>query len=167
VLAPLRLDHLGASGLTVGAAFLTGAAAAALAAPFVGRVADQRGWRLPVRLGLGASAVALLLLPLPTTPALLFILIVMADPVFGASYPPAGAMISDGAERAGLDQGYAFALFNLAWGMGQVAGDAGSAGLAQASSDAVPYALLALLCVATLALISRVGRQAEPASQLS
>ena len=167
VLAPLRLDHLGASSLTVGAAFLTGAGAAALAAPFVGRVADQRGWRLPVRLGLGASAVALLLLPLPTSPAPLFILIVMADPVFGASYPPAGAMISDGAERAGLDQGYAFALFNLAWGMGQVAGDAGSAGLAQASSDAVPYALLAALCVATLAFVSRVGRQAEPASQLS
>jgi hypothetical protein len=76
-------------------------------------------------------------------------------------------MISDGAERAGLDQGYAFALFNLAWGMGQVAGDAGSAGLAQASSDAVPYALLAALCVATLAFVSRVGRQTEPASQLS
>jgi MFS family permease len=167
VLAPLRLDHLGASGLVVGAAFLAGAAAAASSAPWVGRIADRRGWRLPVRAGLCGSAVALLLLPLPTSPALLFILIVMADPVFGASYPAAGAMISDGAERAGLDQGYAFALFNLAWGMGQVAGDAGSAGLAQASSDAVPYALLAALCLATLAVVSRVGRQAEPASQLS
>jgi MFS family permease len=144
-----------------------GAAAAAITAPWVGRLADRRGWRLPVRAGLGASAVALLLLPLPTSPALLFILIVLADPVFGASYPAAGAMISDGAERAGLDQGYAFALFNLAWGMGQVGGDAGSAGLAQASSDAVPYALLSVLCVVTLGLIVRMGRRAEPASQLS
>lgn len=167
VLAPLRLDHLGASSLVVGAAFLVGAGAAALAAPYVGRIADRRGWRLPVRAGLCGAALALLLLPLPTTPALLFILIVFSDPIFGASYPPAGAMISDGAEHAGLDQGYAFALFNLAWGIGQVVGDAGSAGLAQASSDAVPYALLAVLCVATLAFVSRMGRQAEPASQLS
>jgi MFS family permease len=167
VLAPLRLDHLGASGVTVGVAFLLGAGASALTAPFMGRLADRRGWRVPVRAGLFASAVALLLLPLPATAALLVILIVCADPLFGVSYPAAGAMISDGAERAGLDQGYAFALFNLAWATGQVIGDAGSAGLAQASSDAVPYGLLAVLCFATLAYVSRRGRQAEPASQLS
>lgn len=169
VLAPLRLDHLGASGVTVGVAFLIGAGAAALSSPLVGRVVDRRGWQTPVRAGLCASAVAAVLLPLPTSPALLVVLIVLSDPAFGASYPAAGAMISDGAERAGLDQGYAFALFNLAWGIGQVLGDAGSAGLAQATSDAVPYATLAVLCVATLAVISRSGsrREPQPASQLS
>jgi MFS family permease len=169
VLAPLRLDHLGASGVTVGVAFLIGAGAAALSSPLVGRVVDRRGWQLPVRAGLCASAVAAVLLPLPTSPALLVVLIVLSDPAFGASYPAAGAMISDGAERAGLDQGYAFALFNLAWGIGQVLGDAGSAGLAQATSDAVPYATLAVLCFATLAVISRSRsrREPQPASQLS
>jgi hypothetical protein len=67
-------------------------------------------------------------------------------------------MISAGAERVGLDQGYAFGLFNLAWGIGQVLGDAGSAGLAQATVDAVPYALLAAICLVTYLAVSRGSR---------
>jgi predicted MFS family arabinose efflux permease len=167
VLAPLRLDRLGASGVAIGAAFLLGAAAAGLTSPLVGRLADRRGWWLPARLGLSASAVALLLLPLPSSAALLFVLIVVCDPFFGFAYPPAGAMISRGSERAGLDQGYAFALFNLAWGVGQVVGDAGSAGLAQASSDAVPYTLLAVTALGTLAVLRRSGARAEAVAELS
>jgi MFS family permease len=167
VLAPLRMDHLGASEVAVGAAFLLAAAAAAAASPLVGRLSDRNGWRRPVLFGLTASAVWAVLLPLPTSAALLFALIVLGDPFFGLSYPPAGAMISHGAERAGLDQGYAFALFNVAWASGQVMGDAGSAGLAQATSDAVPYALLGALCVATLLVVNRRGPRTQPASQLS
>ncbi len=167
VLAPLQLDRLGASEVAIGAAFLLAAAIAATSSPFVGRISDQRGWRRPVLFGLAASAVWVVLLPLPQTPALLFVFVVLADPFFGISYPPAGAMISHGAEAVGLDQGYGFALFNLAWAGGQVIGDAGSAGLAQATSDAVPYALLAAACVATLVAVNRVGPRAEAASQLS
>ena len=115
--------------------------------------------------GLLASAAFAVLLPLPESAALLFVLVVVADPCFGAAYPPAGAMISNGAERAGLDQGYGFGLFNLAWAMGQVVGDAGSAGLAQATSDAVPYALLACACLITFVGLSRSTRlQAAEAS---
>jgi MFS family permease len=167
VLAPLRLDHLGASGVTVGLAFLLASAAAAGASPVVGRVSDRRGWRVPVRACLCVSALAALLLPLPSSAPLLFALVVLCDPFFGASYAPAGAMISDGSERAGLDQGYAFALFNLAWATGQVVGEAGSAGLAQATSDAVPYGTLAGLCVLTLVAVTRSGPRTQPASQLS
>jgi MFS family permease len=155
VLAPLRLNHLGASNVTVGAAFLIGAAIAALASPVVGRISDRRGWRLPVLAGLCASTVWVVLLALPRSVALLFIFVVVADGVFGLSYPPAGAMISDGAERSGLAQGYAFGLFNLAWAGGQVLGGAGSAGLAQATSDLVPYSVLALLCVLTVVAVRR------------
>jgi MFS family permease len=158
VLAPLRLDRLGASGVTVGAAFLLAAGFAALSSPIVGRYSDRRGWRLPVFAGLIASAAFLVVLPLPASAAILFALVVCADPCFGAAYPAAGAMISDGAERAGLDQGYAFGLFNLAWASGQVVGDAGSAGLAQATADAVPYALLAGACVVTFLGLSRSAR---------
>jgi predicted MFS family arabinose efflux permease len=107
------------------------------------------------------------LLPLPSSPAVLFVLIVVADPFFGLPYPPAGAMISHGAEHVGLDQGYAFALFNLAWASGQVVGEAGSAGLAQATSDAVPYVLLSALCLATVVALRRRGPRTQPASQLS
>lgn len=167
VLVPLRMDHLGASELAIGAAFLVAAAVAATASPVIGRVSDRRGWRTPVLLGLAISAVWALLLPLPTAPAVLFVLVVVADPSFGISYPPAGALISHGAEDVGLDQGYAFGLFNLAWAGGQVIGNAGSAGLAQATADAVPYAVLSALCVATIVTVKRRGPRAQPASQLS
>jgi MFS family permease len=160
VLAPLRMDHLGAGSVAVGAAFLLSAAGAASISPLVGRVSDRRGRLLPVRVGLVGSALFTLLLPLPASAALLFVLVVMADPVFGLAYPAAGAMISDGSEAVGLDQGYAFGLFNLAWAVGQVGGGAGSAGLAQLSSDAVPYAMLAVLCVLTLVATSRRPRPA-------
>jgi MFS family permease len=162
VLAPLRLSHLGASNVTVGAAFLVGAGVAGVVSPVVGRVADRRGRRLPVLAGLCASTLWVPLLAVPRSVALLFALVVVADPVFGVQYPPAGALISDGAEAAGLGQTYAFGLFNLAWAGGQVIGAAGSAGLAQATSDALPYALLAVMCLATaLAILSRSRRAAR------
>jgi MFS family permease len=154
------MDHLGASNVTIGAAFLIAAGGAAISSPIVGRIADRSGWRGPVRIGLLASAAFAILLPVPESPALLFILIVAADPAFGAYYPAAGGMISTGAERFGLDQGYAFGLFNLAWGLGQVMGDAGSAGLAEATVDAVPYALLSATCLLTYIGISRRSRLA-------
>jgi MFS family permease len=155
VLAPLRLSHLGASNVTVGAAFLVGAAIAALVSPVVGRVSDRRGWRVPVLAGLYLSTVWVVLLALPRGVALLFVFVVVADSLFGISYPPAGAMISHGAEESGLGLGYAFGLFNLAWAGGQVLGGAGSAGLAQATSDVVPYSLLAALCLLTVLAVRR------------
>jgi MFS family permease len=167
VLVPLRMDHLGGSEVTIGAAFLLAAAVAASVSPVVGRVSDRRGWRRPVTFGIASSAVFALLLPLPTSVALLFAIVVIADPLFGLSYPPAGAMISHGAEEAGLAQGYAFALFNIAWAGGQVVGNAGSAGLAQATADAVPYVLLSCLCLLTLMRAIRRGPRTQPASQLS
>ena len=72
-----------------------------------------------------------------------------------------GAMISGGADEAGLGQAYAFGLFNLAWAGGQVIGGAGSAGLAQATSDSVPYWLLAGLCLVTALAVRQRGRHAH------
>jgi MFS family permease len=167
VLAPLKLNRLGASNLTVGVVFLLGAAAAGIASPLVGRLSDRRGWRVPVLTGLGASTIWTFLLALPRSVALLFAFVVVADPLFGIQYPPAGAMISDGADAAGLGQTYAFGLFNLAWAGGQVIGSAGSAGLAQTTSDAVPYSLLALLCLVTALAIRHTHRQVEVTSPIS
>ncbi len=155
VLAPLRLSHLGASNVTIGAAFLLGAAVATVQSPLVGRISDRRGWRVPVVAGLCGSIVWSVLLPLPQAVAPLFALVVIADGLFGVSYPPAGAMISDGAEQTGLGLAYGFALFNMAWAGGQVIGGAGSAGLAQATADTVPYVILAAFCGITVAAIAR------------
>jgi hypothetical protein len=60
------------------------------------------------------------------------------------------AMLSDGAEAAGVAQGFAFALVNLAWATGQTAGAAGSARLADAAGDRVPFFVLVVVCALTL-----------------
>src|SRR5205809_720518 len=116
---------------------------------------------------LTTSTIYIILLPLPSNTTLLFTLIIITNPLFKLSYPPAGAMISHGAESAGLAQGYAFALFNIAWAGGQVVNNAGCAGLAQATTDAVPYVVLSLVCVGTLVTVKRRGPRAQPTSQLS
>ena len=46
-------------------------------------------------------------------------------------------------EARGLDYGYTFALISLAWAPGQALGAAGGGALAHATSNTVPYLVLA------------------------
>jgi hypothetical protein len=73
-------------------------------------------------------------------------------------WAPSMALLSDGAEALGFAQGFAFALSNLGWSIGQTAGAAASARLADATSDTVPYLLLSALCCATVAVLVRARR---------
>ena len=52
VLAPLRLNRLGAGALVIAGVFLGSAAVEVVLAPLVGRLADRRGRMVPVRLSL-------------------------------------------------------------------------------------------------------------------
>ena len=61
------------------------------------------------------------------------------------------AMLSDGAEHVGLEQGLAFGLMNLTWATGQAIGDIGGSRLGEAAGDEVAYLLLSAICVATFA----------------
>jgi MFS family permease len=153
VLAPLRLDDLGASGVAIGAVFLIGAGIEALLNPFVGRMADRHGRRLPALIALTASAAVTLLLPIPDRAWVLGVVVVAGAVSFGALWTPAMALISDGAERSGLDQGLAFGLVNLAWALGQVTGSAAGGALADAAGDTVPFLGLSVLCALTLAAL--------------
>jgi MFS family permease len=163
VLAPLRLDHLGASGLTVGAVFLIAAAVEASLTPVLGRLSDRRGRLAPIRVGLVGAAPAAALLPVPGSALLVAVLVVAAVAALATFWAPAMALLSDSAERAGVEQGFAFALTNLAWAGGMVVGGAGGGSLAQATADAVPYGLVALLCVLTLGRLATLSRR-EPAA---
>jgi MFS family permease len=167
VLGPLRLDDLGASTLAIAAAFLASAGLEALAAPFVGRVSDRRGRLLPSVLGVAGGCLAMLVLPWPSTAAGLAVLIVLAGPAIGILYTPAMAMLSDGAESFGIAQGFAFALINVAWASGQSVGEAGSARLADAAGDHVPYLILACACAATLAVLVRQLVRRSPGRPLA
>ena len=156
VLAPLRMDELGASAAIIAGAFLLAAAFEATMSPLAGRVSDRRGRRAPLLAGLAGTAVMFALMPWPSSIAPLTALIVVASAATGMLWAPAMAMLSDGAEAAGVELGFAFALSNLAWAGGQTAGSAGGAKLAEAVGDRVPYLLLAaLLAVTFAALVKR------------
>jgi MFS family permease len=158
VLGPLRLDELGAGSAAIAAAFLIAAAFEATLAPLIGRLSDRRGRLVPSVIGVSGGGLMMLVLPWPTSALALGVLIVFAGPLIGLLYTPAMAMLSDGAETAGVAQGFAFALVNLAWATGQTAGAAGSARLADAAGDDVPYLVLAAVCALTLAGLARRAR---------
>ena len=159
VLAPLRFDELGAER-----------GADRRRVPRRRRARDRRepGDRAlvgparaagPALFGLGAGVGLMLLFTLPEQTWQLFVLVMLAAPLVGTLWAPSMAMVSDGAEALGIAQGLAFALTNLGWSVGQTVGSAASAGLADATSDAVPYLLLSAICAATLAVLVRARRQ--------
>jgi MFS family permease len=155
VLAPLRLDELGASAAVIGATFLVAAALEAGESPFIGRLSDRHGRVLPAFAGLVAAGLMIALLPWPGETWLLIAVVLVAAPSVGILWTPSMAMLSDGAEARGVEQGWAIALINLAWSTGQTLGSAGGARLGEAYGDALPYLSLAALCAATLLALTR------------
>ena len=153
VLAPLRLSALGASAIGIGATFLIAAGAEAIVSPAVGHVSDRRGRMFPLRIGLASAAIVLVCFPLSSRVVVVAGVVVLAAVALGSFWAPAMAMLSDAAEASGLSQGYAMALINLAWAAGQIVGAAGGGALAKATGDALPFALSAGLCAATLGLV--------------
>jgi predicted MFS family arabinose efflux permease len=155
VLAPLRLDDLGVGAGVIGAAFLGAAALESGVSPVVGRVSDRRGRLFPCLIALAAGATLMLIFPWPDKAWQIVVLVVLAAPAVGMLWAPSMALLSDGAEALGIAQGFAFALSNLGWSIGYTAGSAASAALADATSDAVPYLVLCVVCLATLAVLVR------------
>ena len=155
VLAPLRLDDLGASGVAIGAVFLVAAAGEAVISPLSGRFSDRHGRLTPIRLGLAGAVVMAVLMPLPGHALVLASAVLAVVFALGLFWAPAMAMLSEASEDAGVDQGLAFGLANLAWAGGHVIGGAAGATIADAFGDAVPYALMAVVCGLTLVFVQR------------
>jgi MFS family permease len=155
VLAPLRLADLGATALVIAGTFLAAAAVEAALAPVAGRVADRRGAIVPIRCSLAGAVAISLLAPTLASAWVLVPVLIVGMPAFGTLFTPAMTLVSEGAEHQRLDQGLAFGLGNLAWAAGQAVAAAGSGALAQATSDLVPYSLLAAACLVTLGCAGR------------
>ncbi|HEX9031330.1 MAG TPA: MFS transporter [Streptosporangiaceae bacterium] len=156
VLAPLRLNRLGATSIVIGATFLASAAVETGLSPLSGRLADRRGVYFPIRISLLAGVVVSLLAAELAPLGLLAAMLIVGMPAFGTLFAPASSMLSAAAHRLELHQGLAFGLANLAWAAGQVVAAAGGGAIAQATTDFVPYAMLAAICLATfLALRGR------------
>jgi len=165
VLAPLRLDDLGATGIAVGAVFLIAAAIEATVSAAVGRLSDRRGPMFPIRAGLVASGLAALLAPVPASIAVVGVIVVVVFLAMSLIWSPAMALLSDNGEAAGLDLAFASALVSLAWAGGQVFGGSVLTAIADVTSDTLAYGLIAAAFAATYAALHAVGGfRAAPSS---
>lgn len=162
VLLPLRLGDFGWSATAIGVVFIAAAPLEALLAPFIGRASDRRG-RLPlIRAALVGSIGASVALAWAGSAAVNVLLALVAAVAFGGFWAPAMALISEGADRAGLAQGLAFGLMNAAWAVGNAVGPSAAGFLAEHAGDALPFLLAATLCLVTLVAAS--ARRAAPVS---
>ncbi len=155
VLIPLDLSGFGWSAAAVGAVFLIASAAEAAAHPLLGRWSDRSGYRGPVYTGLLGSILILLALPWAGSPWLISPLVVLAAAAFNASLTPGTALFSKDAAKVGVDQALVFGAVNFTWALGSAAGSPLAGFLADLQSDALTYLFLALVCLATLALLLR------------
>ena len=149
VLVPLRLNDFGWGSAAIAGVFLATTALEVVLNPLLGRLTDRRGRLQPVRLALLASILVSALLALAERPWLIVPLCLAAGIAYGAFYTPGLALISDGAEEQGVAKGLAFGLMNAGWAIGAILGPAAGGGLAAIAGDALPYALMAGLCLAT------------------
>jgi predicted MFS family arabinose efflux permease len=164
VLVPLRLDDLGVAGATIGLVFLLSAAAEAVVSPIAGRYSDRAGRMAPIRAGLLGAVVMAVLLPLPHTAVLVGLGVVFSYVALASFWAPGMAMLSDAADESGLDQALAFAISNFAWALGHVFGAGVGGAVADATTDTVPYAALAVACGLTFAGLTRGRRRQEALS---
>jgi predicted MFS family arabinose efflux permease len=168
VLAPLRLDALGASALALGVTFFAAAGCEAAVNPLVGRYTDRRGARTVVRLGLAAPVAALVLIQLPGAALPMALAVVAVSAVLGGLWVPAMGLLTGGAERIGLDHGFAFAYFNLSWAAGFSLGSVAGGGLAEAAGDPVAYGgVAALYAVSALYALLGAGSRLAQGSELA
>jgi MFS family permease len=150
VLAPLRLSRLGVSSTMIAGTFLCAALVESGLSPLAGRLSDRLGAARPLMVSLVLGIACAIVVPQMTAAPWLIGVLIAGLPFYGTLYAPASALVASGAERLGLNQGIAFAVSNLAWAAGQSIAASASGAIAQATSDLVPYALLAVACAGTV-----------------
>jgi MFS family permease len=165
VLATLALDDHGFSAVQIGAMWVGATAIESAINPVLGRVTDRRGPAAPIRFALVGSIVVSLGLAATEQPWVLVPLVLAAAVAFGGFYAPGLTMLSHAAEEIGLAQALSFGVVNAAWAIGNAVGPAAGGGLAELTSDAVPYLVGAAICAVTLATFRYSGqRRAAPAT---
>ena len=166
VLVPLEMDELGAGALAIAAVFLVTAGFEAIVAPLAGRLSDRRGRFIPCAAGLAASVVAMLAIQVPSTALLLGVVVILVAPGIGMLWSPAMAMLTDGAESAGVSLGLAFGFTNLGWGVGHTIGGAIAPAVADAGGNSLAYSGLAAISALALAALLTRRRAVEGALAL-
>ncbi|HEY2936888.1 MAG TPA: MFS transporter [Gaiellaceae bacterium] len=163
VLVPLALSSRGFGAVAIGAVWLGSAAIESAINPLLGRMTDRRGFALPVRLSLVGSIVASLALATSEWPPILVPLVLVSGLAYGGFYAPGLTLMSHSAEEVGIAQGLSFGVMNAAWAIGNAVGPAAGGGLAEITSDAVPYLAGAGICVFSMYATRNLGRERAPA----
>ena len=155
VLAPLMLGAAGWDARWLGALYAFSSGLEAIVHPLLGRWADRLGARAPMRAGLAASTVVLVLLAVTDPPWLVAGLVVAASLTFGATLVPGMALMTRAADAAGLGSVLAIALANLAWALGHAIGAPLCGWLGDRFGDTATYLGFAALCVGVLLALRR------------
>src|SRR5439155_144727 len=140
VLVPLRLSEHGWGTIAIGALFLATTGLETILNPMLGRLTDRHGRMRPVRAALIGSIIVSVALAGATQPALIAPLVLASGIAYGAFYTPGPALISHGAEQAGVAQGLAFGLMNACWGIGALIGPASGRARSATATRARPAA---------------------------
>jgi MFS family permease len=156
-LLPLQLDRLDVGPAGIAAVFVVSAALGAGVTTVTGRVVDRRGRIAPLRVAVVLSPIAAVVLPLLEQPLLVAIWAVIGIGVWDIFWPPAMALLADGAEEVQVEQTFAFALQAMAWGPGAFIGSVGGGVLAEVAGDAVAWSAMAAVCALSLPLLRRRG----------
>jgi len=165
VVAPLRMDELGAGPWLIAGAFVVGSAVEAVAGPWIGRVSDRIGRTGPYLVGIVVMSAAIAAIGVFNLLPVLAAAVVLCAFGAGLAFTPASTLVTDAATSSGLNQGYASGAANVAWGGGQMLGAVGGGFLAGAAG----YLLPSLLTVGIILLVAIVARgTTQPmASELS
>ena len=153
-LLPLRLSHLGASGVAIGITFVLSSFAATVTTPYIGRMVDRRGPRLPVALALLVTALLIATLPIPGSAFGLAVLtvITLGGPSTGLMIPSM-SVITDTAERLGVAIALSTVVLNLGWAVGEMVGAPTAATVAHLTSDTVALLLISAAMLVTLVVV--------------
>jgi predicted MFS family arabinose efflux permease len=154
-LVPLRMGQAGYSALAI-TALLTAAGVLATACNYgVGHLFDRVGG---VRIAIVSMLVTAALVAVPvafTAAAVVIAVFLVSTPPIAGQYAVAFPLCAAGADRERLPHSSVFGLLNLAWGLGFLIGPAAGAAIAEASSDRVTYAILAVMTIAVAGAVRR------------
>lgn len=122
VLAPLRMDELGATAPVIALGFVLTALTEGLLAPLAGSRSDSIGRRRPYLAGTMVSAVAITDLAFVGSVPRVIVVLVVCSAGGGLAITPALAHISDAASGLSIPQAFAMAFSNFGWSAGTALG---------------------------------------------
>lgn len=160
VVAPLRMDDLGASAFLIAGAFACGSVVEAFTGPLIGRLSDRIGRTGPYLIGVSIMGFAIAMIGVFALLWVAFAAVVAIAFGAGLAFTPSITLLTEVAETAGLHQGYASGVSNAAWGGGQVLGSVGAGALA-AAGYLLP-AIVTVVVVASGAYLARRVREPAP-----